>query len=87
MKFNWDSFKNAKIAVNCKTREEAEEFCREMNEHGLAWCVGNSYLEDTYWEEYYDKTCYSGNGQFCDIDCYEEANYKIFGWLEIKEGV
>lgn len=36
-KFNWDEFKDAdnKIAVNCKTEEEAKDFCKRMHEHGM----------------------------------------------------
>lgn len=32
MKFNWDEFldSNNKIAVHCKTEEEAEDFCTQM---------------------------------------------------------
>lgn len=36
-KFNWEEFldRNNKIAVHCKTEEEAKDFCNQMNEHGL----------------------------------------------------
>lgn len=32
MRFNWDEFKNKdnKIAVHCKTEEEAKDFCKRM---------------------------------------------------------
>lgn len=35
--FNWEEFKdgNNKIAVHCKTEEEAKDFCKQMHEHGL----------------------------------------------------
>ena len=40
-KFNWDEFKNKdnKIAVHCKTEEEAVDFCKQMHEHGMKWTV------------------------------------------------
>ena len=36
-KFNWEEFKykNNKIAVHCKTEEEAKDFCNQMHEHGI----------------------------------------------------
>lgn len=42
-KINWDEFKNAekKIAVHCKTEEEAKDFCRKMHEHGMKWRTKN----------------------------------------------
>ena len=38
-KFNWDEFKNKdnKIAMHCKTEEEAKDFCKQMHEHGMKW--------------------------------------------------
>ena len=67
MEFNWDEFKdrNNKIAVNCKTQEEANDFCKQMNEHGLKWCDGKSYLYDNYWKIYKENTCYINQGQHC----------------------
>lgn len=46
-KFNWEEFKdkNNKIAVHCKTEEEAKDFCKQMHEHGLKWCSGASYIK------------------------------------------
>lgn len=37
MEFNWEDFKNSngKIAVHCKTEEEAEEFIKECFKHGI----------------------------------------------------
>ena len=48
-KFNWNEFKNKdnKIAVYCKTEEEAVDFCKQMHEHGMKWCNGESYLKNT----------------------------------------
>lgn len=55
MRFNWDEFKNKdnKIAVHCKTEEEAIDFCKRMHEHGMKWCTGKSYMEKT--------NCYPAN--------------------------
>lgn len=52
-KFNWNEFKNTgnRIAVHCKTEEEAVDFCKQMHEHGMKWRDGNSYLELTEYEK------------------------------------
>lgn len=83
-KFNWDEFKNKynKIAVNCKTEEEAKDFCKRMHEHGMKWCTGKSYMEKTNYEEYKGETCYYGNGEYSSRDFAEKYNYKILEWSD-----
>ena len=81
-KFNWDEFKNKdnKIAVNCKTEEEAKDFCRQMHEHGMKWCTGKSYMEKTNYEEYKGETCYTGSGVFSSYRYYTSEGYEILEW-------
>lgn len=78
-KFNWDEFKNKdnKIAVNCKTEEEAKDFCKQMHEHGMKWCNGESYLKNTNYNVHHEGTCYYGNGEYSSRDFAEKYNYKI----------
>ena len=40
-KFNWDEFKNKdnKIAVHCKTEEEAKDFCERCISKEWKWCI------------------------------------------------
>ena len=47
-KFKWKEFKNKynKIAVHCKTEEEAKDFCKQMHKHRMKWCNGKSYLKN-----------------------------------------
>lgn len=81
-KFNWDEFKNKynKIAVNCKTEEEAKDFCKRMHEHGMKWCTGKSYMEKTNYEEYKGETCYAGSGKFSSYRYYNSEGYEILEW-------
>ena len=78
-KFNWDEFKDAdnKIAVHCKTEEEAKDFCKQMHEHGMKWCNGESYLKNTNYNVCHEGTCYYGNGEYSSRDFAEKYNYKI----------
>lgn len=83
MKFNWKEFmnKNNKIAVHCKTEEEAIDFCTKMDEHGMRWHSNRSYIDINYYNTYKEKTCYSNQGEYGRIDgIYKEENYKILEW-------
>lgn len=83
-KFNWDEFKNKdnKIAVHCKTEEEAKDFCRQMHGQGMKWRDGGSYLEHTEYGRYLDETCYTGGGGFACCDFYASEGYKILEWSD-----
>ena len=83
-KFNWDEFKNIKnkIAVHCKTEEEAKDFCKQMHEHGMKWRNGESYLKNTNYDMYNERTCYYGDGEYSTRDFAEKYNYKILEWSD-----
>ena len=78
-KFNWDEFKNKdnKIAVHCKTEEEAKDFCRQMHEHGMRWCNDESFLKATEYAIHEEKTCYSGSGTIGSFAYFIGKGYKI----------
>lgn len=86
-KFNWNEFKNKynKIAVHCKTEEEAKDFCKRMHEHGMKWCTGKSYMEKTNYEEYKGETCYAGFGMFSSYWYYNSEGYKILEWSDYMQ--
>lgn len=86
-KFNWDEFKNKdnKIAVNCKTKEEAKDFCRQMHKRGMKWCTGDSYLENTNYNTHNEGTCYYGSGEYSSCDFAEKYNYKILEWSDYMQ--
>ena len=86
-KFNWDEFKNKdnKIAVNCKTKEEAKDFCRQMHGQGMKWCTGDSYLENTNYNVHNEGTCYYGIGEYSSRDFAEKYNYKILEWSDYMQ--
>lgn len=85
--FNWDEFKKVdnKIAVHCKTEEEAKDFCRKMHERGMKWIDGISYLECTEYKHHRDKTCYTVRGTFSYYDFFEGEGYKILEWSGYME--
>lgn len=86
-KFNWDEFKNKynKIAVHCKTEEEAKDFCKQMYKHGMEWASGGSYLSYTHYGIYRDKTCYDGDGGYQSYDYFEKCEYRILEWSDYMD--
>lgn len=62
--FDWKAFcnKNNRIAVHCKTEEEAQDFCDQMDKHGLRWDNGESYVNNTSYNIYKCDSCYTNNG-------------------------
>lgn len=86
-KFNWDEFKNKdnKIAVHCKTEEEAVDFCKQMHEHGMKWNGGFSYLDYTNYRICREGTCYIAKGEYCFKNYYEKRGYTILEWSDYMQ--
>lgn len=84
-KFNWDEFKNEenKIAVHCKTEEEAKDFCERMHEQGMKWCSGESYLKETNYK-FCEEICYI-KGEFSPYWYYNSEGYKILEWSDYMQ--
>jgi hypothetical protein len=82
-KFNWKEFKNKdnKIAVHCKTEEEAKDFCRQMHGQGMKWCSGESYLKETNYEFCEEEICYI-KGEFSPYQYYKSNGYEILEWSD-----
>lgn len=82
--FDWDKFKdkNNKIVVHCKTEEEAKDFCKQMHEHGMKWCDGDSYLGDAHFNNHKEKTAYDADGCYCYVNFYKQRGYKILEWSD-----
>lgn len=60
VKKHWEDFKNSKVVVNCKTKEESFEFLDYCHNNGIQW-ASNSSIKDTNlnsWNSYEEKTCY-----------------------------
>ena len=86
-KFNWDEFKNKdnKIAVHCKTEEEAKDFCKQMHGQGMKWHNGERYLKNTNYDMFNERTCYYGDGEYSSSDFAENHNYKILEWSDYMQ--
>ena len=85
-KFNWKEFKNKdnKIAVHCKTEEEAKDFCERMHKQGMKWCSGESYLKETYYKFCEEEICYI-KGEFSPYQYYKSNGYEILEWSDYMD--
>lgn len=93
MKFNWEDFKNGKIAVRCDTEEKANEFIKQCYKHGMSWRY--SCTNDINWKWYTKYTYYKCDSNLCLI--YGDINnglvkppvveYKEDNKMELKEGM
>lgn len=86
-KFNWDEFKNTgnKIAVHCKTDEEAKDFCKQMHEKGMRWSDGETLLENTVWYVHSEKTCYVYGVNFSHYKWAKKKGYRILEWSDYMQ--
>lgn len=57
--FDWDRFKNGKIAVHCDTEEKANDFLKECNKQGITWTDGDKTTEINCWFWYEKDTSYA----------------------------
>lgn len=82
--FDWEEFKNKrnKIAVHCKTEEEANDFCKQMHEHEMTWCDGTSYLSNNMFISHKEKTAYDTNGCYSYVGWYKGEAYRILEWSD-----
>lgn len=82
--FNWEEFldKNNKIAVHCKTEEEAKDFCNQMYEHGMKGVGEWDYSSNTFWYYYRNNTCYGNHGTYGTTYHFNEHSYTILEWSD-----
>ena len=95
MEFNWDKFKNERVAVHCDTEEKAEEFIKECHSHNICWDDGSL---DTCWSVEGKFTCYSCGYRsknkmihdtenelgYENVRFYSTQDYKIIKWESEK---
>lgn len=83
--FDFDVWKGKDVCMHCKTEEEAEDFCNEMNKAGLRWSSGNSYLSWSCFEPYKEQTCYCFNkGTYESTGRARNKGYQILEWSDYR---
>lgn len=64
----YEDFPKYKACIHCKTQEQARKLLDAFDSMGKRWQGGESYSEDTFWEEYYENTVYYNSNQFGNIN-------------------
>ena len=83
--FDFGAWKDKNVCMHCKTRQEAEDFCREMEKAGLTWSSGISYLKMKWFSIYENNTCYCFNeGVYGDIKQAKNKGYTILEWSDYR---
>lgn len=83
--FDFSAWKGKKVCMHCKTEEEAEDFCREMDKAGLRWSSNESYLNMSNFRHYKSYMCYCFNEGFSMDTGYANVNgYLILEWSEYR---
>lgn len=83
--FDFKAWKYKKVCMHCKTRQEAEAFCREMEKAGLTWRSGTSYLLRNHFGPYEEQTCYCFNeGTYDNTLHAKDEGYTILEWSEYR---
>lgn len=81
MKFDFDKYKGQKVAMHCKTEEEAIDFCRAMDEADLRWNIGARYINRNFYDIYEELTCYIFNeGKYGRMDRALNNGYEVLEW-------
>jgi hypothetical protein len=78
--FNWEDFKNGKIAICCDTEEKLKDFLRECEKQNLKWPfgVGNA-IKFNPWDVYKGKTVIGHN--------YKNSNFLSYSSKGFYEGI
>ena len=85
-----EKFLNNKIAVNCRTKEDARDFLNFLaSEHQMMWQDGEEISEKTrtYWHNHENETCYAKirNGLgYGNLNGCKRNDYKVLIYKSIK---
>ena len=81
LKAFFDSEKS--LAIHCDSEWKAKQLLRAFHKMGMHWRDGKSYLDKSYWEVYYEKTCYSNNGRFEELDWVTEHFDAVYEFEDV----
>lgn len=80
-----------KIAVNCRTKQEATAFFAMLHKHGVIWCAKEELEKRIEFQDYRHLTCYIAEDflncfgiGYANVDFYKENGYTIYKYNEIE---
>lgn len=72
--------------IHCSTKKESQALCILMDSKGYKWESGTSYLEVSYWDTYFDQTCYSpSTGTYGSLKFCLDYGYRVIPFSDIAE--
>jgi len=78
--FDLERLKGKKVAVNCKTEEQAQDFVNWVNSLGVA------LTKETFWKDYKENSCYilrnTLSWEYCYKEYYKDRSYEIISYEE-----
>lgn len=76
----------ARDMIHCSTKEESLALRILLDSKGYKWESGTSYLEASYWDTYFDQTCYDPvTGTYASVKFCLEASYRVIPFSDIAE--
>lgn len=84
-KITLNEFWNSKkfIAIHCSSKEKAKKLLGAFESLGKKWCDGESYLNETNWDDYYEDTCYSNLNGYSGVCFYCEMGFDIYEFDDV----
>lgn len=83
--FDFKAWKYKKVCMHCKTKEEAEDFCKVMDAAGLRWSNGESYLELSNFRNHENHICYFfNNGAYSGYEYVKTKGCTILEWSDYR---
>lgn len=81
-----EKYVGSNLVVNCKTFELSQEFRELADKFGYKWCTGTSYIDESEWHDYKDRTCYElYKGMYASVDSYKDNGYDIVEFDGLEE--
>ena len=81
-----EKYVGSNLVVNCKTFELSQEFRELADKFGYEWCTGTSYIDESEWLDYKDRTCYElHEGVYASVDNYKKDGYNIIEFDGFRE--
>lgn len=73
----FEKWEDKEVVMHCKTKSEANEFCRILDKNGRRWVNGSPYFLNN-WALYKEQTCYEWNeGKYSPYVIYKDLGYTI----------
>lgn len=88
-KFDWEKFRNERVAVNCRTEEAAKEFIKECYKRDMKWY--RESMNTTYYNSHKEETAYAFKFGLLDklgyanTHWYKKAGYEIVEYTSEKK--